>query len=180
MKISESNLRKIVKEELLKEGDLVPMDFKSKAVRSTFKPGVADVFIFSGNAGQIARVLSMQRDSSMPGGGSVVYEQYNEDPDEPGTWIQEPAKVLEKPFIDFISKYSPFEKIIKHLEKAKKDEDEDEEHIKRIMTDAGFPDYLDNATMDSKYMSAWKTAMQTLPSMKRTLGHRDGDPDKYK
>jgi hypothetical protein len=176
-----NRLRKLIKEILLKEGDLVPVDFQSGTVRSTFKPGVADVFIFSGNAGQIARVLSMQRDPSMPGGGSVVYEQYNEDPDEPGTWIQEPARVLEKDFIDFISKYSPFEKITKHLEKAKKDEVEDEEHIESVMTDTGFPDYLNNAARDSKeYMNALRSAMQTLPSTKRTLAHRDSDPDKYK
>jgi len=168
-------------EEILREGDVVPMDFRSKAVRARFKPGVADVFIFSGDAGQIARVVEMQRDESSPSGGVVFYEQYIEDKDEPGVWVQEPAKVLEKGFTQFISRYYPFKGTIEHLQKVKDEEAEDEIHMERVMSDEGFPDYKSydkypKEVMASKeYINAFKKAMSTMPSVKRTLSHHDRD-----
>jgi len=73
MKITESRLRYIIKNELLAEGEVIPMDFRSKRVRKTLMPQISDCFIFSGDAGQIANVIEMQRDSS-DDGGVVSYE----------------------------------------------------------------------------------------------------------
>lgn len=171
MRITESRLRNIIREELLREGDVVPVDFRSKAVRSRFKPDIADPFIFSGTDGQIARVVEMQRDDSSPNGGLVVYEQYVEDQDEPGTWIQQPAQLLEKSLINFMTRYGPFKGTIEHLRKVADDNAADEAHMERAMSSAGFPDYRNTSKYSSEvrksreYLAALDKAMMSLPSM---------------
>lgn len=181
MKVTENQLRRIIREELLREGDIVPVDFRSKAVRTRFTPGISDPFIFSGSAGQIARVLEMYRDENADGGGRVVYEQYIEDKDEPGTWVQDPAQPLEKSLVGFMSRYGPFKGTIEHLRKVEDEEAEDEAHMERVMSGEGFPDYKNYSkypkeVMASKeYMNAFRKAMSTMPSVTRSLSHRDRD-----
>ena len=175
MRITESQLRRIVRNEILKEGDVVPFDFRSKQVRNRFSPGISDPFIFSGDAGQIAKVLEMKRDEKSNEGGWVVYEQYIEDKDEPGTWIQEPATTLTKSFISFMTKYYPFKGTIEHLRKVEEENSKDEAHMEREMANAGFPDYRNSskypsAVMKSKeYMNAFRRAMSTIPSISLSL-----------
>lgn len=181
MRITEAQIRRIIREELLNEGDIVPMDFRSKAVRARFTPGISDPFIFSGTSGQIARVLEMQRDQSDDGGGRVVYEQYIQSKDEPGTWVQEPAQVLEKSLVGFMSRYGPYKGTIEHLRKVETEAEEDETHMEQVMSDLGFPDYKNydrypSEVMKSReYMDAFRKAMSTMPSVKRSLSHRDRD-----
>jgi hypothetical protein len=176
MKITESQLRRIVREEILREGDVVPVDFRSKAVRNRFTPGISDPFIFSGSAGQIARVLEMKRDectSESCSGGRVVYEQYIEDKDEPGTWIQDPAQPLEKSLIGFMSRYKPFKGTIEHLRKVEDEMAEEEAHMERVMSDEGFPDYKNRSKYSreviksKEYMDAFRKAMKTRPPVGR-------------
>ncbi len=186
MRITESRLKRIIREELLGEGDVVPVDFRSKAVRARFTPGISDPFIFSGSAGQIARVLEMYRDQGSDGGGRVVYEQYIEDKDEPGTWVQDPAQPLEKSLLGFMSRYGPFKGTIEHLRKVEDEEAEDEAHMERVMSDEGFPDYKNYSkypreVMKSReYMDAFRKAMSTMPSVARSLSRPELDEARRK
>ena len=174
MRITEGKIRQIIREEFLREGDVVPMDFRSKRVRKTFVPLISDAFIFSGSSGQIAKVLEMQRDEEDPGGGRVFYEQYVQ---RDGEWVQEPAQVLEKSLAGFNSRYSPYTGTIEHLNKARSEAEEDETHMERVMAGEGFPDYQ-NRKHDMKsdeYMDAFRKAMSTMPSVARSLSFRDDD-----
>jgi len=173
MRITESQLRRIVRDEILREGDVVPVDFRSKAVRARFTPGISDPFIFSGSAGQIARVLEMHRDQGSDGGGRVVYEQYIEDKDEPGTWVQDPAQPLEKSLVGFMSRYGPFKGTIEHLRKVEDEMAEEEAHMERVMSDEGFPDYKNRSKYSKEvikskeYLDAFRKAMKTRPAVGR-------------
>ena len=109
MRITENQLRRIIQQELFREGEVIPMDFRSKRVRKTLMPHISDCFIFSGDGGQIANVTAMQRDSSEDG-GTVSYEQYIQ---RDGEWIQEPAETLTKSILGFNSRYKPFERFSK-------------------------------------------------------------------
>jgi len=174
MRITEGRLKRIIRDELLREGDVVPMDFRSKRVRKTLVPLISDAFIFSGSSGQIAKVLEMQRDEDDPGGGRVLYEQYVK---RDGEWVQEPAQVLEKSLAGFNNRYSPYEGTIEHLNKTRSETEEDERHMERVMAGEGFPDYQ-NRRHDKKsaqYMSAFRKAMSTMPSVTRSLSFRDED-----
>lgn len=168
MKITSSKLRRIIKEELLREGEVIPMDFRSKRVRKTLMPQVSDCFIFSGDGGQIANVTAMQRDSS-DDGGTVSYEQYIQ---RDGEWIQEPAQTLTKSLLGFSSRYKPYTGTIEHLNKRKSEHEEDEAHMEKVMSAQGFPDYQNKKhDMDSpEYFSAYRKAASTLPSVRRVTG----------
>jgi len=171
-RIAENRLRRIIRDEILREGDVVPMDFRSKRVRKTLVPLISDAFIFSGSSGQIAKVLEMQRDEDDLGGGRVLYEQYVK---RDGEWVQEPAQVLEKSLAGFNSRYSPYEGTIEHLNKTRSETEEDERHMEQVMADEGFPDYQ-NRRHDKKsaqYMSAFRKAATTKPSVTRSLSFRD-------
>lgn len=174
MRITEKQIRKIIREEILREGDVVPMDFRSRRVRKTLTPHISDAFIFSGDAGQIARVIEMHRDDDTNDGGQVVYEQYVQ---RDGEWIQEPAQTLTKSLLGFNSRYSPYTGTIEHLNKARSEREEDEAHMERVMAGEGFPDYK-NRQHDVKsdaYMNAFRKAMSTMPSVTRSLAFRDED-----
>lgn len=174
MLINESRIRQIIREELIREGDVVPMDFRSRRVRKTLVPLISDAFIFSGDAGQIAKVIEMQRDEDSDDGGQVIYEQYVQ---RDGEWVQEPAQTLTKSLAGFNSRYSPYRGTIEHLNKARAEAKEDEAHMERVMAGEGFPDYQ-NRKHDMKsdaYMNAFKKAMSTMPSVARSLSFRDED-----
>lgn len=174
MIISEKILRRIVREGLIHEGDVVPVDFKLKRSRKTLTPHFSDLFIFSGDAGQIARVIEMQRDDNADDGGRVVYEQYVKRDDE---WIQEPAQTLTKSLVGFSSRYSPYTGTIEHLNKVRLEAGEDESHMERVMADEGFPDYKNrrhNVT-SKEYMNAFRKATSTMPSVTRSLSFKDND-----
>ena len=168
MKITESRLRQIIKNELLSEGEVIPMDFRSKRVRKTLMPQISDCFIFSGDGGQIANVTAMQRDSS-DDGGTVSYEQYIQ---RDGEWIQEPAETLTKSLLGFSSRYKPYTGTIEHLNKRNVEEKDDEVHMEKVMSALGFPDYQNKKhDMDSpEYLNAFKKAASTLPSVRRVTG----------
>jgi len=164
MKITKRKLQQIVREELIREGDVISMDFRSKRVRKNLTPQIDDPFIFSGGAGQIARVLEMQRDDSENDGGYVVYEQYVQ---RDGEWVQEPTQDLKKSLVGFSSRYTPYKSTIDHLNKRHDEDSADMVHIEREMAAAGFPDYT-NARHDFRskaYTDAMDKAMRTLPSM---------------
>jgi hypothetical protein len=161
MKVTKQHLRRIIREELLAEGDVVPVDFKSGRVRKTFTPHISDVFIFSGDAGQLARVIEMSRDPSSADGGRVVYEQYVE---EDGEWIQDPAQTLTKSLLSFNSRYSPYAGTIEHINSARSKAAAREAHMEREMASAGFPDYKNSRHEKSaEYMSAFRKAISTAP-----------------
>ena len=164
MRISESRLRHLIRGELLRESNVVPMDFRSRRVRKTLTSDDSDVFIFSGDSGQIARVIEMYRDDSTADGGRVVYEQYVQ---RDGDWVQEPAQTLMKSLMGFNSRYTPYTGTIDHLSKRKEEDMTDEEHIEREMAAAGFPDYQSprHDRRSKAYTDAMDKAMLGLPSM---------------
>ena len=174
MRITERQLQRIIKEELLREGDVVPVDFRSGRVRKTFTPHVSDVFIFSGDAGQIALVTEMHRDNNTNDGGLVVYEQYVQ---RDGEWIQEPAQTLTKSLRGFNSRYSPYTGTIEHLNKARSKRDDDETHMERVMAGEGFPDYKNKRhdMRSPEYMTAFRKAVGSMPSVARSLSSSDED-----
>lgn len=126
-----------------------------------------DVFIFSGDAGQIAKVIEMKREDDA-GGGYVMYEQYV---NRNGEWLQEPAQTLQKSFIGFCSRYSPYEGTIEHLVKVKKDIADDNAHLQKAMADAGFPDFKNlppEVRKTKEFVDAWRKAAMNMPSIKRS------------
>ncbi len=174
MIISEKFLRCIIRKELISEGDVVPVDFKLKRSRKILTPHFSDLFIFSGDAGQIARVIEMQRDDNAADGGRIIYEQYIK---RDGEWIQEPAQTLTKSLAGFSSRYSPYTGTIEHLNKVRLEADEDESHMERVMADEGFPDYKNRRhnVASKEYMNAFRKAASTMPSVTRSLSFKDND-----
>jgi len=153
------------------EGEVVPVDFQTKTIRKTLNPHIFDVFLFSAN-GNIAKVIEMKRDENDSGGGYVVYEQYT---NKNGEWQQAPAETLNKSFTNFISRWNPYDKTIEHLTKQKSENKLDDEHIEKIMREAGFEDYLHvplEVQKSKEYEQAIKKAMTTMPSLYKVLDNK--------
>ena len=162
MKITESQLIRVIVN-ILQEQNVTHVDFRNKTERKSLVPIAGDAFIFSGNAGQIARVIEMKRDTSVSG-GIVVYEQYV---NRSGEWIQEPGIELSKSVASFNTRYMPYEGTITHLAKAKEETDADDKHITNVMAAAGFSNWKSlprEVTSSKEYSEAFAKAMKNLPS----------------